>query len=440
MSIPDRSVAQPSSRRHAAGRSRREFLRAAVVGAVTVHGMRPLRLLAEDPGEGPGAGLPADLRAVEDRSATAPTSPVALSRCRDYERTSLASSLETLFENLGGLETIVRGKTVTMKLNITGNGRQKMVRLPAERTYQTHPVMVEVLCGLFRRAGARRIVLVESYYRGRPPEEILGSHGWDAGKIKSAADHELRFVDTRNRGEYRDYATLDVPYGGYVFPRYMVSRHYVDTDVLVSLAKLKNHVTAGITCAVKNLFGMAPTSLYGNDAPNEETTSNRGAILHYASRNPPAGMPAELHPLAAEIAANPPRVAFYRVPRVTSDLFAARPVDLAIVDAVETVKGAEGPWCPRPHKHMTPGLIIAGRNGVTTDAVCAGVMGYDPRAGYERHPFPGENHLNLLARGGVGTNDLGRIEIRGVPLREALYEFHPEKGEPGWIRQNLLGG
>ena len=126
------------------------------------------------------------------------------------------------------------------------------------------------------------------------------------------------------------------------------------------------------------------------------------------------------------------------MPRATADLFALRPPDLAIVDGIESVFGGEGPWCPPPLRPVKPGVIVAGRNGINTDAVCVGIMGYDPRSGYGEHPFQGENHLNLLARAGIGSNDLARIEVRGLSLKDALFEYEPGRKEPGWVRKNLL--
>ena len=41
---------------------------------------------------------------------------------------------------------------------------------------------------------------------------------------------------------------------------------YEDTDVFVSMAKLKNHDTCGVTLALKNCFGNTPASIYGDDA------------------------------------------------------------------------------------------------------------------------------------------------------------------------------
>ena len=66
-----------------------------------------------------------------------------------------------------------------------------------------------------------------------------------------------------------------LPWGGYVFPYYVLNHSYEDTDVYVSLAKLKNHATAGVTLSLKNSFGIQPNSLYGDDAGSEHATSAR---------------------------------------------------------------------------------------------------------------------------------------------------------------------
>jgi hypothetical protein len=45
----------------------------------------------------------------------------------------------------------------------------------------------------------------------------------------------------------------------------------------------------------------------------------------------------------------------------------------------------------------------------------------------------GDNHLKLLAEKGVGTHNVQDIEVRGVPLSEAIFPFNPQRhkvGEP----------
>jgi hypothetical protein len=69
-------------------------------------------------------------------------------------------------------------------------------------------------------------------------------------------------------------------------------------------------------------------------------------------------------------------------------------------------------------------VLIAGTNPVTTDAVATAVMGYDPRAKRGSKPFETCDNTMLLAEGhGIGTADLGRIEVVGVPIKQALYRY-----------------
>ena len=382
--------------------------------------------------EKPPEPTPPPLR-IADRSAKAPTSPVAIERATSFDVAALAQLLERSFDRLGGVRALVSGKTVTVKLNITGDGRQRLAGKPAAQSYQVHPNLIEALSGLLDRHGARRSVLVESYYREKDPREIVAAHGWDVAKIESAGGQKVSWEDTRNRGAFDDYAKVDVPWGGYIFPSYHLNRRYADTDVMVSVAKVKNHITAGVTGAVKNLFGIAPTALYGNDAPNERTIANRGDVLHHGSRRVPPGVTGEHDPDRPRLP-DKTRESYHRVPMVTADLFGVRPVDLAIVEGIETCRGGEGPWCPgvRP---IAPGLVLAGRNAVTVDSIMTAVMGYDPTASTGQDVWYGYNHLELLARAGVATNDPARIEVLGVPLRDALHEFFP--GRNGWVKKHL---
>ena len=131
-----------------------------------------------------------------------------------------------------------------------------------------------------------------------------------------------------------------------------------------------------------------------------------------------------------EIDAESPRIWSYRVPRITADLFGIRPVDLCLIDGVMTNRGGEGPWI-KGVEPIEPHLILAGRNGVCTDAVATAVMGYDPAADHKQFPFPGDNHLALLADAGVGTNIVERIDIRGLSVQEALHPFNPKRLEIG---------
>ncbi len=51
-------------------------------------------------------------------------------------------------------------------------------------------------------------------------------------------------------------------------------------------------------------------------------------------------------------------------------------------------------------------------------------MGYNPRAERGTVPFQKCDNILRLAEGhGVGTTDLKRIDMRGVPIEQVLYKF-----------------
>lgn len=365
-----------------------------------------------------GADAPTAEDEIPDRSKDAPSLPVSIQRCTSYEPKVVRAKLDRALDQIGGIRKLVSGKTVTIKINVTG-GPGTMCGLPSYRTYHVHPNMVAALCGAIHDAGAKRIVIVESQYSYKIPEEVLAAGDWDVKAIQSAGENTVTFEDTRCRGRWPTYSRIKVPWGGFIFPAFYVNQRYEKTDVFVSLAKLKDHLCAGVTMSVKNLFGIAPTSLYGDDGPNENCLTARGAVLHNGTKAAPLGVPAETdHKLPANWK--------YRVPRITADLLGARPVDLAVVDAVETNRGGEGPWC-RWVEPMNPKLLLVGRNAVCTDAICTAVMGYDPQAPHWQFPFPGDNHLLLLSQVGVGAIDPKRIEVLGLSLKKAVHPFNPKR-------------
>jgi len=383
-------------RRHC---SRREFLRAA--GASSL------------------APLVGSLSGVAAAAAkVSPSSPVSLARCREYRREAVYDTLRAMMDRLGGLEKLVAGKTVAVKVNLTGNPRQQVHGLPAGRTFQVHPDVVLAVANLLDRAGARRIRFVECTYQDGPFEPYLRGAGWDLDAL-AALKAKVEYEDTRNRGLGSRYHEVKVPWGGSLFPAYHLNHSYVDCDAYVSLAKLKNHATAGVTLGIKNNFGVTPTSLYSRREPDEHSTRARVAMFHTGSERPADGLPQELDPSS-------PRRPTYRVPRHTVDSLGIRPIDLTIIDGIETISGGEGPWV-RGVALQAPGLLLAGRNPVCTDAVATAVMGYDPMAASATGPFPGDNHLAMAAALGLGTNDPGQIEVLGLSLQEAR---HPFRWEP----------
>jgi uncharacterized protein (DUF362 family) len=348
-----------------------------------------------------------------------PTAPVSIAQCASYEE-DVTARLAAMFDQLGGLERLVRGKTVTIKLNLTGSPSLRVQGRAPGLTHYVHPKLVGATAHRMGQAGAKRIRFVESAWATSGPlEDYMLDSGWNVRQLLAAAKG-VEFENTNALGKGKQYARLKVPGGGYLFPAYDLNHAYEDTDVFVSMAKLKNHATCGVTLSMKNCFGNTPASIYGDDAgvqePNEHPNSGRGETLHDGKRQPSKSAPQELD-------ASSNRAPGYRVPRITADLVKARPIDLAIIDGIESIAGGEGPWVEGVHV-VKPGVLLAGLNPVCTDAVATAVMGYNPRATRGTAPFRTcDNTLLLAEKHGIGTAELSKIEVRGVSIDRAMYRY-----------------
>ncbi len=346
----------------------------------------------------------------------APASSVAIVRCRDYA--NFQPKLSDAFRQIGGIDHLVRGKTVAIKLNLTGN--PKNFPLTPNLPYRTSGETLANVVQLLAKAGARRVRIIESFFPASQDLSLWARYGIDVNAINNLGT-KVEWENVQNLGNYKQYVRLKVPRGGYVYPAYHLNPAFTECDTYVSLSKLKNHWIAGVTMSMKNNFGDTPCSLYGSDcgpSGNEHPTKERGDVLHMGTTKAPAGVDAELHP-------DSPRDPGYRVPRILVDQIGIRPVDLAIVDGVETVRGGEGPWLKGLEK-MSPGVIIAGTNPVCVDAVGMAVMSYDVNADRGQSCFiRGDNSLKLAEAAGIGTRDLKRIEMVGLPIAQARVDFGP---------------
>jgi uncharacterized protein (DUF362 family) len=348
-------------------------------------------------------------------NADAPVSPVSIAKCASYDE-DVTAKLGIMFDQIGSLSRLVRNKTVTVKLNMTGGPGNRLQGLAPAMTHYVHPKVVGATAYHLGRAGAKRIRFVESPWATTGPlEDVMLESGWKVRELAAVAPG-IEFENTNGLARRKKYARFRVPGKAYMYPEYVLSQAYEETDVFVSLAKLKEHADCGITLSLKNCFGCVPASIYGDDAgvdePNESPTKGRSNVVHFGRRQPSKIAPPELYPNEGL------KNASYRVSRVVADLAVARPIDLAIIDGIESMAGGEGPWI-RGARPVKPGVLLVGLNPVSTDTVGAAVMGHDPRAFKPK----AENTLLLAEAHDVGAADLSRIEVRGVPLAQAVYKY-----------------
>jgi uncharacterized protein (DUF362 family) len=293
-----------------------------------------------------------------------------------------------MFQQLGGLADVIRpGARVAIKPNLTG-GTWSDSQLPASPTelFVTHPALVQALSELLIDAGAGPIRIVE----GLGDEAIFGA--WGYAEVASYVNAEL--IDLCKPAPYGDFVMFPVGPGRQIYDVFYMNAVLNEVDVFISVAKMKCHSTTGVTLSLKNLIGLPPISLYRRD----ETQNHRSAFHESTEYD-------------------------RRLPRVAIDLNLARPVHLALIDGIKTVEAGAGAWDTGYHP-VQPGLIVAGKNPVVTDAVSAALMGFDPDAPSGSHPFSyADNHLALAREAGLGTNRLREIGVVGAEFANGVFPF-----------------
>jgi uncharacterized protein (DUF362 family) len=251
---------------------------------------------------------------------------------------------DVIFRGLQDLKLDLRGKRVLLKPN--------MVEYEPGTSINTNPLVVAGAAVACRRAGAASVLVAEGPGHRRDIEYLL--------KATGLADHlrELRlpFTDLN----HDDVRVIPLGSGFTGLPEIALPVELLASDFVISMPKLKTHHWAGMTCSMKNLFGVVPGAVYG--WPKN--------ILHIR------GISQSILDLTATI----------------------RP-HLAIVDAVTGMEG-DGPIMGRP-RHL--GFIAMGTDPVAVDATCARIIGLDPLKITYLEP----------AGGFLGNLDERRIEYRG---------------------------
>ena len=344
---------------------------------------------------------------------------VAIVSCTTYTVSQVQDALNQAFTLLGGIGALVNGKIVTVKVNLTSDGSyEDLFGLPPGDSYITNGETAIALASVLFANGAQMVRFVDSAPFLLTLDQVLTLAGWDVATLLAVGNVQLE--NTRNLGSGTQYAKLNVPGGGYLFSYFELNHCYADTDVFISFAKLKQHLTAGVTLSMKCVFGSTPNALYGSDSATagENAVGYRGPLhgdgqANWDGINPPGAN-----------TSTPPTDAGSRIPRILADINGARKVHIGIIDGITAMSGGEGPWAPNAAP-TSPGILIAGLNAVSTDAVGVAVMGYsNPLAARGTPPFAScDNQLLLAQQSGVGTADLSQIQVSGLTIQQALYPY-----------------
>jgi uncharacterized protein (DUF362 family) len=273
---------------------------------------------------------------------------------------------QVLHEGLRFFPLDVRGKTVLLKPNLVDY-------LP-ENAINTHPTLVLAAVEVFRRLGAKSVLVAEGPGHQRDTQLVLSQSGYE----QALRDEKIPFVDL-NRDELIR-TPLRAGYSG--INQLWLPRTVLRADYFVSMPKIKTHHWSGVTLAMKNMFGIVPGARYG--WPKN--------ILHWKG-----------------------------IQESILDVCATVPIHFVIADGVMAMEG-NGPLngTPRPL-----GKIVLADDPVAADATCARLMGFSPdRIAHIREgsKFLGNSSLQLIDAAGEPASHPA-TSFRVVPEFEHLKEL-----------------
>jgi len=344
--------------------SRRAFLRALGLGLVTASSL--LSACANGPTEPTGtkSGTPIlYVRTLPEAKPTSAKYKVSVLHCPpEATDTEIESRVAEAIDQVVDLQRALQGKRkVFLKPNMAG---QELARYRGRLQALTDPAVLRGVVAAIRRHYQGEIVIGEAPTTTQVSfTDIYAS----AGYAQALKGFNVRTIDLNQA----PFVELGVPGGGLMFSRYTLSRELANVDFVVSVAKMKSHVSAGVTLTLKNLFGLPPISIYG--CPRR--------YLH----------------------------SLIRLPRVLVDMGLIFRPDLCVVDGLVGQNGKEWDGWGADTE-----VLIAGNNVVATDATACRFMGVDPLADYGQAPFLWDrNPLRLAHDAKLGSARADDIELSG---------------------------
>ncbi len=279
-------------------------------------------------------------------------SPIAVLPAPRYDEAEL---VDTMRRGLDILDLDPSGLRVVLKPNL--------VEFDPDEVINTHPTVLAAAVEAFRLEGASEVVVAEGPGHRRDSEYLLeasglGDHLRDMGARYVDLNHDA-VRRTALRSTFTDFGALYLPVT------------VLDTDLLVSMPKLKTHHWTGVTLSMKNLFGIIPGAVYG--WPKNP--------LHWAG-----------------------------LPESIIDINAA--LEVRRFNIVDGVVGMEGNG-PIQGEAKAVGVLLFGEDPVAVDSAGARLMSLDPLK------------LDYLAWANafLGNADADRAEQRGESMSRFQKDF-----------------
>ncbi|MBP3293374.1 MAG: DUF362 domain-containing protein [Clostridia bacterium] len=308
--------------------------------------------------------------------------PVFVRRCENYNEENLCLVLKESLSALGISPSLFAGKNVLLKPNLV------MAKQP-DAAATTHPAFARAAARLMHDCGAASVTLADS--PGGPFNEAYVSVVYNTCGMKAAAA-DGRFALNA------DFGFSEVHTDGVKLKTLNILNAVRQADVIVDLCRLKTHSLTGMSCAVKNLFGVIP------GVEKFQMHSNFPEVGNFSE-------------MLVDLAQY-----------VTSEK-----TFLAVCDAVVSMEG-NGPSHGIPKK---TGLVLVSQSPFSLDVIGERIM-----FGAKSDDTAVVRHLDSASARGIMPRDWREIDVVGDTDYD-VFDFLPPDTGAGYLLKNLpnfLGG
>ena len=165
---------------------------------------------------------------------------VFLEPCETYEEALIKEKIESLLIKNHLLDFVKPGLKIGLKVNLVS-------AMKPEKEATTNPILVKVLSEILVNMGA--IVTIGDSPGGMFTSQAL-KNNYQVTRMEESC-----LVGARLNDNF-DSKIIDV--NGVVLKKMDITSWILEQDAVINMCKLKSHGMMGLSCSVKNLFGLVP--------------------------------------------------------------------------------------------------------------------------------------------------------------------------------------
>ena len=241
---------------------------------------------------------------------------VSVVSCGDYSCESVRRALEEVLLPIDGLDFVKPGMKIAIKANLVTHKHP-------DGAATTHPALIGALCDMLLERGASVVI-------GDSPGGTFNTAKLNAVYAATGMAELERDGVKLNRNVAQSTAHFPQAYSAHEFE---YTSYLDEADAIINFSKLKTHGMMGMSCAVKNMFGVVP--------------GTRKPEYHYRFSKP------------------------MQFAHMIIDLNEYFKPSLCVVDAIVGMEG-NGPTAGTPRRI---GAVLASKSPYKLDLVCAKLIG-----------------------------------------------------------------